>query len=285
MKITVETIDPKRAAAILTKSEGARQRALSEQRVARLAKAIENGQWKVTHQGIALDDEGVLVDGQHRLHAIVRAGIPVELTVARGVEAETFDVIDTGVARTTAAALQIAGYVNTNILASAARLVLAWGRVEGTTDSWHEALRSFTSTDVLALVESERGSRLLAAGPVAEHVSHAFGRYGARSWMQAAVLIVSEGPVGPSAVEEFWEGLSSGANLAPDSPLLVFRRWMTVDTGYYRAPKATRSPLALAITIKALNRWTSGRGTSVLSFRIGIERYPFVLPVGSDPVE
>jgi hypothetical protein len=35
----------------------------------------------VTHQGIAFDTQGVLVDGQHRLAAIIEADRPVELTV------------------------------------------------------------------------------------------------------------------------------------------------------------------------------------------------------------
>jgi len=33
------------------------------------AEAMRRGEWMVTHQGIAFDTQGVLVDGQHRLAA------------------------------------------------------------------------------------------------------------------------------------------------------------------------------------------------------------------------
>jgi hypothetical protein len=48
----------------------------------------------VTHQGIALDTDGVLIDGQHRLAAAVEADQPVDMLVITGVDAATFDVLD-----------------------------------------------------------------------------------------------------------------------------------------------------------------------------------------------
>ena len=52
-----------------------RNRKLDMTAVERLATAIRGGGWVSTHQGIAFGDDGVLYDGQHRLHAIVAAGL------------------------------------------------------------------------------------------------------------------------------------------------------------------------------------------------------------------
>lgn len=64
-----------------------------------LRAAFDRGEYKPTHQGIAFDDQGVLLDGQHRLHAIALIDNPAAvfpMLVSRGMPRETFKVIDTG---------------------------------------------------------------------------------------------------------------------------------------------------------------------------------------------
>ncbi|HEU0239912.1 MAG TPA: hypothetical protein VH496_02600 [Mycobacterium sp.] len=60
------------------------------------ADAIRRGEWMVTHQGVAFDTDGVLVDGQHRLAATVEADQSVDVLMVTGVDAATFDVLDVG---------------------------------------------------------------------------------------------------------------------------------------------------------------------------------------------
>lgn len=67
-----------------------------------IAEQIERGEWRVSHQGIAFDKNGDLIDGQHRLMAIAKAGVPVEIVVSTGVDPAAFQVIDCGQRRTTA---------------------------------------------------------------------------------------------------------------------------------------------------------------------------------------
>lgn len=70
------------------------------------------GEWQLTHQGIAFDEHDALIDGQHRLAAIVRAGLTVPLTVTHGVPRPAFTVMDTGRKRTGRDALALAGEAN-----------------------------------------------------------------------------------------------------------------------------------------------------------------------------
>lgn len=77
----------------------ARNRALRRPLVRQLEQAILRGEWKCTHQPIAIDTAGVLLDGQHRLTAILGSGVPCECLVAFDAERETFDCIDIGAKR------------------------------------------------------------------------------------------------------------------------------------------------------------------------------------------
>src|SRR5947199_10315040 len=75
----VQTITPKKAAEYLGLNTA--NRPLSNRTVREFAAAMRRGEWRVTHQGIAFDTTGALVDGQHRLAAIVEADLPVDVTV------------------------------------------------------------------------------------------------------------------------------------------------------------------------------------------------------------
>ena len=67
-----------------------------------LVSMIKRGEWITTHQGISFAKSGRLLDGQHRLEAIARAGIPVEVMVTTDVDENAFKVLDNGIKRTLA---------------------------------------------------------------------------------------------------------------------------------------------------------------------------------------
>ena len=101
-----------------------RQRAIQ-----RYAADMTAGKWLITHQGIAFDEEGNLLDGQNRLWAIVRANVPVKMQVSTGVEGDgkirPMDVIDNGMTRSLGNQLRIShGYSNANEAAALVRGVV-----------------------------------------------------------------------------------------------------------------------------------------------------------------
>ena len=65
-----------------------------------LAQAIKNNEFLTTHQAIAFSESGRLLDGQHRLHAIVLANKPVKMLVTTNLNENTFSAIDCGIKRT-----------------------------------------------------------------------------------------------------------------------------------------------------------------------------------------
>jgi hypothetical protein len=105
IKSEVVTITPEMASQMLCHNTGNRE--VRDSIVAKYMRIIARGEWKLTHQGIAFDVDGKLVDGQHRLMAIVRTETAVQMMVTRGVDPETFGVLDQGARRTAADILHL----------------------------------------------------------------------------------------------------------------------------------------------------------------------------------
>ena len=98
--ITAETklITPEWAAEIL-QTKNSKNRKLRGWWAEALAAAIRRGEWITTHQGIAFDEDGNIIDGQHKLKAVVLAKIPIEMMVFHGVPRSAFSVLDIGTKR------------------------------------------------------------------------------------------------------------------------------------------------------------------------------------------
>lgn len=289
MRIRTETVTPKRAQEWLDRSHDLPQRSVSRQRVDKFAHAILTGQWRLTHQPIALDPEGRVLDGQHRLWSIVEAGqvdpeIEVVVLVAWESDPETFGVIDTGGARTTADSLRIAGFHDTNHLAAVSRATLAYRGVAGTTTSFERATRILTTADVMDyLDEDDNSARARWALQLGSRIAMGLGRYGTKSPVASAILIAAEdanagrSALGPDGMIEFFERLADGAMLASNSPILALRRWFIRDTGFARIPGGIRRPSAIACTIKTMNDYAVGRERQVVGWKAGIEPMPRLL--------
>jgi len=91
------TVSPEQAEEWLSKS--AKNRKISQRSVGLYASAMKRGDWMLTNQGIAIDEFGYLIDGQHRLRAIVESQTPVELLVIRATPNKSQLVLDQGLKR------------------------------------------------------------------------------------------------------------------------------------------------------------------------------------------
>lgn len=99
MRNNIEVITPRIAEHLLSRNAEGNRR-VRRGVVRRIADDIRSGRWVLTHQGIAIGTDGRLLDGQHRLHAVIAAGQTVRMVVARDVELEAFRAMDIGAGRT-----------------------------------------------------------------------------------------------------------------------------------------------------------------------------------------
>jgi len=96
----LESVSPALAAKILANNPS--NRPVRNSHVEYLAGAMRRGEWIPNHQAIAISPHGVLLDGQHRLHGVVRSGVAVMMVIMRNVPEETFASTDQNIPRTKA---------------------------------------------------------------------------------------------------------------------------------------------------------------------------------------
>lgn len=110
IRTMVETIGPHTAEAYLKTME--KNRKISERLVDEYAEEMKNGNWMLNGETIVFDEKGHLVNGQHRLSAVVKSGAFVQFVVVRGVIEESLLTFDSGKKRTTADTFNIDGVKN-----------------------------------------------------------------------------------------------------------------------------------------------------------------------------
>jgi hypothetical protein len=130
MTSKIELITPKIATEIL-ENHNPRNRNVSDSTVSAYATDMKNGRWTLTHQGLAFDENNDLIDGQHRLWAVIFSGKEIEFMVTRGipvtqikngVEINSMDNIDRGRVRGAGGQMQLShGIKNGNTVAAACR--------------------------------------------------------------------------------------------------------------------------------------------------------------------
>jgi hypothetical protein len=92
-----------------------------------LARQIRQGRWELLSDAIGIRKDGVLINGQHRLLAIIEAGVPAPLFIVRGLSEGAFMVTDRGKMRTLPDATNLPPTViaDTNLIAE----TLGWPRL------------------------------------------------------------------------------------------------------------------------------------------------------------
>jgi hypothetical protein len=110
-------------------SNNTRNRSVRRKNVEFFAKEILSGNWKLNAETIKVGRDGTLLDGQHRLYAVVETGMSIQCLLATDLDQDVFDTIDTGARRSAGDTLTVAGEVCGRNLAAA--LVLCEDILEG----------------------------------------------------------------------------------------------------------------------------------------------------------
>mgnify|MGYP001086833999 CR=1 FL=1 len=99
-------VTPEQAKTILLRSNYD-NRKIRKSVVSKYAKSMRDGDWKMSPEPIAFSKSGRLINGQHRLTAVVESGVPCSFFFAYGFEEDVFDVLDRGAGRSISDALGI----------------------------------------------------------------------------------------------------------------------------------------------------------------------------------
>lgn len=127
IKITTELIDASKAQKMLDASERAsfENRSLNKRNVLRLAKVMKDGHFHgLCSEPIAITSSKELINGQHRLHAVIESGTSQQMIISRGADKEAYKYLDNvGKVRTNADILKLNGYAYYTQKAAAFKIV------------------------------------------------------------------------------------------------------------------------------------------------------------------
>jgi hypothetical protein len=119
IEVSLEVISASKAAEYLANSAG--NRPLKKTNLSLMSKAMSANEWHITGQPIIFNEQGVLIDGHHRLTACVKSGVDFRSLVVRNIRREALSSIDVGGKRTIGDQLTFidkSAYVSPNIIAT-----------------------------------------------------------------------------------------------------------------------------------------------------------------------
>jgi len=150
LRVSVELITPEMAREYLF-SQGA-NRNINSTRISDYILRMSRGEWKIG-QPIIFDENNCLIDGQHRLKAVIKYGKPVEFAILKGVPNDSKTVMDIGQRRTTSQIAQLSGIDKPYYLERQAILSNAF------LGSQFKAKSKLTKRNAANLIGSRRGLR------------------------------------------------------------------------------------------------------------------------------
>lgn len=213
----METIDPKRANEYL-KMNVRNYRPIVDSLVERYADDMKIGKWEENGESIKFYENGDLFDGQHRLNAIIRSNVKLQLMVERGIPNHV-TIADWGGGRTLKQWGRANDLVISNMTQGIARAVIAGmsrgGVAKGKTTKYIEEHYD----------ELKEAERLCTSGRR--------DSYGRRAPIGLAVYVIRKlGLIQDYIIENFFKIFNTGTTIEkdqrdPSAPLIASREIIT----------------------------------------------------------
>lgn len=256
MEIKLMTITPETASEYLGKN--VKNRVLSKSRVSALSSAMKSGEWESNGDTIRFDKSGNLIDGQHRLSAIVDCGISQEMIVVKGLNEKSFTTIDSGKARTASDVLSVEGVKYYRAAASISRLVLNWNK--GGNPHSYTAFDKPTSSQIYDYVKGNdvlsRACELSTNGTLSRIIPPSIMGF-------IYVSAVQDG-ISETRVDEFFNRIIQPKSDDLGGVIMMLRDKIMQDKN--SKSRMTKQELT-AIVIKAMRLWLCGSPVKTLRVR------------------
>lgn len=189
-------------------------RSLRPAYVEALARDMREGRWRFNGEPIRRSRDGRLIDGQHRLNAVVLSGLTIVFLVISELDFSIQETIDINAVRSAADTLKLHGTKNPNLAAAIARKVIMWD--EG--KRWHFSNYKPTNPQIVSVLESD--PRLAEATEVAQRYLNTIpvaGSVVGFSW-----YILSK--LNPAEANRFFDQLASGiGTFESGAPVITLR--------------------------------------------------------------
>lgn len=217
------------------------------------------GAWREDGQSIKFAADGTLLDGQHRLAAIVLSGVAVRILVVRGLPNDAQDTMDVGAKRTMADVLRLRGESHAVTLAAALLRAHKWEqgfrkniKAGGNSNPTHRQLLETLNTFPELRRSAEIGQRVQSVACL--------------NASTAALCHWLFNRIDQSDCAYFFARLGDGVGLDSEDPIYALRRALQNLSNQPGRPDET---YVCALVIKAWNHFRDGKSVQVLAWRAG----------------
>lgn len=217
---------------------------------------MEAGRWLSSGDAIRFAADGTLLDGQHRLLAVIQSGASITAVVISGLAPEAQEVMDGGAKRTLSDVLGLRGEINTRYLAAGLRRIVSYELYGG--DSAGAWKANPTAQQMLAGLErhpevrdyARRASAMLHVGIPSSVSIYAM-------WRLYAIDVEDAG--------DFFYRVTHGTELRDLDPILALRRVLMGEM----ANRHANARMVCALTFKAWNKYRDGDPVQILGWKSG----------------
>jgi hypothetical protein len=266
MKIEKVLVNPKMASQLLETMD--KNRRPKSARVSLYSSAMINGRWKEdTGELIKISKKGKLIDGQHRMLAVVKSGKSIYFHFAKEIDDSVFDVLDTGSARSSADVFHIKSVKNANVIPS----IIAF----------------YTATKQGLSVKSQIDARMISSELLDAYYSRekfwSFTAAKSCLWYTQFSKVLAPSIIGgfyslfydisPVDAEDFMNQLCTGQDISNTS-ILILRKRLIDDK---MSTKRMILSIKCALIIKAWNYYRSSSEIKILKFDIERDEYPVAI--------
>ena len=257
MKIQAEvtTITPQMAAEWISKTDESIQRKSNKGNTAYLASQIKEGKWKMNGEPIILNGSKGVLDGLHRLRAVVEENKSIQSLVVKGVDPKNIHTIDQGRARTMSDVISM-HYDTNNHAAVAAALKFVfdfdsgrYGRAGSRSEYGRENL---DTTDALQFLKNNPGFFKFIDEAVAQR--NAGDKLVSQKVFCGLKWVTEEHAF--EKAQAFFDKLSNGYGLGPKSPIAALRKRLIQErTAQHRLPGAA----LVRLLVMTFNNYCEGK--------------------------
>jgi hypothetical protein len=222
------------------------------------------------YQPLVFDENGRLIDGQHRCQSVVNSGVTIRITVIAGVPASAWDDMDGGIPRSLSNVLQAMNETNSSTMAA----------IIGAYFSYKNGFSRGVAVgvprqDAIAFFEKEKdGLRKATEWIIARKSLAKIVPPSMAGLVYFLTLSCSE------RLDEFWNKLETGVGIkSKTDPTSMLRNSLMND---HRGIRKMRRDIKLAYLIKAANAALANEQLKVLRWASG-EDFPELI-IGKEKV-
>lgn len=217
----IEVIGPTEAKEYLDRNMN--NRPLKEGVVSKYVEDIQEGRFDFNGESIIFSNTGRLLDGQHRLEAVVRTGVELIFVVARGIPDKAFDTIDLGKNRSVGDIMNILGNKGGAEIGATARIAMAFE--SGSLNIRGSGRKPVTQKQVVNYIYANP-----YLSEIVDQVKHARGQLTV-SPLAAVLFLGNKNRQFNSKVAAFLEAVNTGENLTRGNPVYTLREWAIAQRG------------------------------------------------------